>query len=86
MGDYQIDRITRVILMCKNKDGEDCAVTYDVEPGDSATASLSVSGALTPELTVTAKVGTMTMRMFEKEELDASSEELDNFLEQFIKE
>lgn len=83
--DYQIDRITRIVLMCKNKSGEDCAITYDVNSDASATATLSTNGRFTPELTVTAPVSTMTMNMFERE-IDSSSEELDNFLEQFIKE
>lgn len=85
MGDFQIDKITRIVLMCKSKDGEDCAVTYDVEFGDTASASVSIDGTLPPELTVTARVGTMTMSMFENE-MDGSSEELDCFLEQFLKE
>lgn len=58
---------------------------YDVE-GDSATTSLSLNGTLTPEPTITGKVDTMTMRVFENEDIDVSSESLDNFLEQFVKE
>lgn len=85
MRNYQMGKITKVILMCKNEEGENCTATYDVV-GDSATASLSLSGTSTPELTITGKVDTMTMRVFENEDIDVSSESLDNFLEQFIKE
>lgn len=85
MGNYQIDRIKSITLHCRDGNGEEFVMMCDVEPNSVSMSIAREKENLSPKFTITARLDTMAVIACENE-MDDSSEELDIFLKQFLKE
>lgn len=81
----EIDKIVKIILVCKDTEGDDLAISYDIPESNTTSVSMECSMYSPPTLNITASVGKYTIHK-PNDGLDDSSEALDEFLKQFAKE